>query len=264
MVDSLISVVIPTWNRAWSIRRAIDSVLAQEGACFELIVVDDGSDDGTSQILREYSDEGRIVHIKNPKRQGVSAARNIGIKASKGNMVALLDSDDEWLPGKLKAQADYMAKRPELLFSQCQERWIRNGRRVNPGRRHIKREGDIFVESLELCLISPSASIIRKSLFGLVGLFDEELEAAEDYDYWLRALVGHEVGLLDKELVIRYGGRPDQLSMAPGLDRFRAVALKKLLTMNLGQEREEAVRAQLARKEAIYEKGRLKRAKEGN
>jgi glycosyltransferase involved in cell wall biosynthesis len=289
----MISVVIPTWNRAWSIRRAVDSVLIQQGVDFELIVVDDGSDDGTKELLAELlearladsreaksretesreadsreaksREAEKIVYLRNDERRGVSAARNLGIGVARGDLIALLDSDDEWLPGKLSAQAKYMAERPDLMFSQCQERWVRDGRRVNPGLRHRKKEGDIFLESLALCLISPSAVIVRKRLFDEVGLFDEELAAAEDYDLWLRALLKYPVGLLDRELIIRHGGRPDQLSAAPGLDRYRALSLKKLLASPeaLGPERERAVRAELARREEIFTRGRSKRIESG-
>ncbi|MDR2367709.1 MAG: glycosyltransferase [Deltaproteobacteria bacterium] len=263
MTGSLITAIIPTWNRAWSIERAVGSVLAQKGADFELIVVDDGSDDGTAGILAGPAAGGQLRYLRNPGRRGVSAARNVGIRAARGDLVAFLDSDDEWLPGKLKAQAEYMAQNPDLLISQCQERWIRAGRRVNPGLRHRKPGGDIFFQSLALCLVSPSATIARKALFDEVGLFDEELASAEDYDLWLRVSLTRPVGLLDRELVVRHGGRPDQLSSAPGLDRFRVMALKKLLAMPLPADKEAAVRAELARREAILEKGRQKRLREG-
>ncbi|MDR2302128.1 MAG: glycosyltransferase family 2 protein [Deltaproteobacteria bacterium] len=256
---NLISVVIPTWNRAWSIKRAVDSVLAQREANFELIVVDDASTDDTPSLLAPYVQEKKLTLLGSPSQRGVSASRNLGINASQGALIAFLDSDDEWLPNKLKAQLDYMANNPQYLISQCQERWIRGGLRVNPKRKHLKKEGDIFVDSLSLCLISPSAVIIKKSLFDEVGLFDESLPAAEDYDLWLRVTLSHEVGLLNQELVIRHGGRPDQLSSAPGLDKYRVAALKKLLRLPLTAQKEQLVKDQLARREAIYEKGRQKR-----
>jgi glycosyltransferase involved in cell wall biosynthesis len=255
----MISAIIPTWNRVWSIGRAIDSVLGQKGAEVELIVVDDGSDDGTEEFLIERYGQARFKYIRHTKRLGVSASRNHGIREARGELIAFLDSDDEWLPGKLEAQLGYMVQNPDFLISQCQERWMRNGRRVNPGFRHRKKEGDIFIESLSLCLISPSAVIVRKPIFDLVGMFDEDLPAAEDYDLWLRVLMDHPVGLLDRELIIRHGGRQDQLSSAPGLDRYRITALEKILARSLSPERRQAVEKELARKKSIFERGKAKR-----
>jgi glycosyltransferase involved in cell wall biosynthesis len=197
--------------------------------------------------------------ISNQTRLGVSAARNIGIREAVGDLICLLDSDDEFLPQKLSLQERFMRENPDLMFSQCQERWIRAGRRVNPGTRHLKKAGDIFVESVKLCLISPSAVIMRRRLFDEVGFFDETLPACEDYDLWLRTLARFEVGLLDRELVIRHGGRPDQLSAAPGLDRYRIKALKKILRQKLSPEKRTAAERELIFRKNIYETGRQKR-----
>ena len=221
-----VSVIIPTCNRAAMVSKAIDSVLAQEFDGFELIVVDDGSSDGTDRVLSDYGD--RIAVLRQPNR-GVSAARNRGIRAASGGLIAFLDSDDLWLPGKLARQAAFFESRPAALINQTEEIWIRNGRRVNPKKRHRKRSGDIFAASLELCLVSPSAVMLRRALLDEVGLFDEELPACEDYDMWLRVSSRHPVYLIDTPLVVKHGGHPDQLSRAPGLDRWRVAALKKLI-----------------------------------
>jgi hypothetical protein len=150
-----------------------------------------------------------------------------------------------------------MRRHPGCAIAQTQELWLRDGRRVNAGRRHRKRPGDIFVDSLRTCLISPSAVMMKRELFQAVGGFDERLAACEDYDLWLRLLVDHEVGLLDEALVIRRAGHPDQLSAStPALDRFRIVALLKLMAVPaLGAARREAVAGVLAEKCAIYANG---------
>ena len=254
----LISVIIPTFNRDAVIRRAVDSVLAQDYPCFDLIVVDDGSTDNTASLLAPLTGDDRLKYLFQDNR-GVSAARNCGIREAGGEFIAFLDSDDEWLPEKLSAQMEYFQGNPECLIVQTQERWIRNGRRVNPKRKHLKKAGDIFLESVELCLISPSAVMLRRELINEVGLFDEGLEAAEDYDLWLRVLARYPVGLIDRELVIRHGGHEDQLSAQPGLDRFRVMALEKILREPLSEERRLAVEKELARRRAIYENGCLKR-----
>ena len=178
--------------------------------------------------------------------------------------MAFLDSDDIWLPGKLIAQRAYMEARPDMILSQCEELWCRSGRRVNPGKKHEKLEGDIFMPSLARCLVSPSASIARRRLFDEVGYFDESLPACEDYDLWLRVLAaGYSIGLLKEPFVWRNGGHADQLSSKPGLDRYRIRALKKILRLPLAPDRRKAAEAELARRKVVYEAGRVKRAREG-
>jgi glycosyltransferase involved in cell wall biosynthesis len=258
----LISVIIPTYNRAFCLERAISSVLAQVGADFELIVVDDGSTDGTRELLKPLVVTGRLRYLAQPNR-GVSAARNLGIRAAQGSWLAFLDSDDEWRSGKLAAQIQDLEIRPELAVSQCQEIWIRGGRPVNPGRRHRKKEGDIFLDSVRLCLISPSAVILKAELLEEIGLFDENLKAAEDYDLWLRLTARYPVGLLDQALVIRHGGRPDQLSAQSGLDYYRVQALAKILASGLlSPSQAQAATEEMLRRKAIYEKGRRQRGGE--
>jgi glycosyltransferase involved in cell wall biosynthesis len=255
----LVSVIIPTYNRAAMVGRAIESVLAQSFRDYELIVVDDGSDDGTGQALSGYRD--RITVLRQSNR-GVSAARNRGIRQSKGRLIAFLDSDDLWLPEKLSRQISFFRDRPEALICQTEEIWIRNGRRVNPKKRHRKLSGDIFLPSLELCLVSPSAVMLRRPLFDKIGWFDESLPACEDYDLWLRISSRHPVYLIDTPLTVKHGGHPDQLSRAPGLDRYRVAALKKLIDSG-GLSRSRAKRAveMLQAKCAVYAAGCRKRGK---
>ena len=253
-----VSVIIPTYDRARVLMRAVNSVLGQNYQPLELIVVNDGSNDETEELLTPLAAAGRLILISQTN-QGVSAARNAGIRASSGPLIAFLDSDDEWLPGKVQTQVDYFAANPGQVLVQTQERWIRNGRRVNPGRKHLKRAGDIFLDSLELCLISPSAVMLRRALLDEVGLFDESLPAAEDYDLWLRVLVRYPAGLIDREFVIRHGGHEDQLSAGHSLDRWRVQALEKILTASLSPKRRAAAEKELARRLAIYQAGRGKR-----
>jgi len=262
-MTSGVSVIIPTYNRN-SVFAAIASVLAQRGAEFELIVVDDGSTDDTWQELERCAARARdVMQIVRTPNRGVAAARNKGIAIAAAPLVAFLDSDDTWAPNKLARQAEFMSRNPQCVISQTDETWIRNGRRVNPGRRHRKRAGDIFVDSLRTCLISPSAAILRTSCLCEIGGFDEDLIAAEDYDLWLRILVNHEAGLIEEPLVTRHAGHPGQLSMTvPAIDRFRIVALLKLLGgNNLDDGRREAVCDTLAEKCAIYADGLARRGR---
>ena len=223
----LVSVIIPTYNRGWILKEAIDSVLAQDYKDYELIVVDDGSTDNTREILDSYGQDLIVIRQAN---KGVSAARNLGIAAANGQLVAFLDSDDIWRPRKLSRQVDFFNSTPDAVINQTEEIWIRNGARVNPKRRHRKPSGMIFEQSLGLCLVSPSAVMIPKTLFDAVGVFDENLPACEDYDLWLRISSRYPVHLIDTPLIIKRGGHEDQLSKAPGLDRFRIQSLEKIIS----------------------------------
>ncbi len=257
------SVIIPTYNRSSSVKAAIDSVLGQTFRDFEPIVVDDGSTDGTPGIVAEYGD--RLHYIVQPNA-GVSAARNAGIKASSGGHLAFLDSDDLWLPGKLQAHYEYITSNPRMRIHQTEELWIRNGRRVNPMNKHRKEAGNIFIPSLRLCLVSPSAVVIRRDLLDEAGLFDERLPACEDYDLWLRISMKKKIGLIPEAFVIKHGGHEDQLSRAFwGMDRFRIYSILKLLREHgpdLRAEYRESAIAVAREKSLVLYKGAVKRGKD--
>ena len=257
--EIMVSVVLPTYNRCWIVQKAIESVLQQDVPHVELIVVDDGSTDETPELLNTYGDR---LHCIRQENQGVSAARNAGIQSAGGELIALLDSDDEWLPGKLRFQVDYFRMHPGALICQTEEIWIRNGRRVNPGKRHRKQGGMIFERSLDLCLVSPSAVMMRRSLLDEVGLFDETLPACEDYDLWLRIARTHPIHLIDQPLIIKRGGHADQLSRMPELDKYRIRSIVRLLdTGELTPSQQAAAVAMLRRKCAIYAQGCRKRGR---
>lgn len=254
-----VSVIIPSYNRGWIIKEAIDSVLAQDYRAFELIVVDDGSTDNTSEILDSYKDDIKVLFQDN---NGVSAARNRGVAASLGRFVAFLDSDDLWLPQKLSTQVAFFNKTPDALICQTEEFWIRNGIRVNPKKRHKKPSGMIFEPSLALCLVSPSAVMIRRSLFDRVGGFDETLPACEDYDLWLRISCRFPIHLIETPLIIKRGGHDDQLSASVGLDRFRIKAIKNVIESGLLSKRQyRAAVKTLKNKCDIYAAGCRKRGR---
>jgi glycosyltransferase involved in cell wall biosynthesis len=269
----LISVIIPTYNRAAVLPRAIDSVLAQRGADFELIIVDDGSTekqegggrraegDKPSSILHPPSS---IRFFRSEKNYGPSSARNLGIQRAKGEWIAFLDSDDEWKPGKLKTQLEFFRENPEYLICQTEEIWIRNGKRVNPMKKHKKFGGFIFEKCLPLCVVSPSAVMMHRKLFDEVGLFDESLPACEDYDLWLRIAAKRPIGLIEKPYIFKYGGHADQRSREfPAMDRFRIQSLAKILAQNiLTPEQTFAARQMLEEKAGIFIQGALKRGNE--
>jgi len=255
-----VSLIVPTYNRRAMLLEAIDSVLAQSIQTFELTVIDDGSTDGTAEQLAKL---GPTIRFERIEHCGPGAARNRGVALARAPLIAFLDSDDLWAPTKLERQLAFMNANPDCAISQTNEIWIRNGRRVNPGLRHSKRSGDIFIDSLRTCLISMSATMMRTELFRAVRGFDESMLAAEDYDLWLRILVDHEAGLFDEPLVTRRGGHPDQTSATtPALDRFRILALTKLLAdERLSPERRTAVIEVLIEKCRIYAGGLMRRGR---
>lgn len=254
----LVSVIIPTYNRAGLLPAAIRSVLEQSYSHLECIVVDDGSTDQTVETLQREFD--KAISLVSKANGGVSSARNAGIRKSRGHYIAFLDSDDVWLPEKIARQMTFFETYPDYLICQTTEQWVRKGRRVNPPQTHKKKGGDIFRESLERCMITPSSVMMKRSLLDEVGLFDESMPVCEDYDLWLRVTWRHPVGLVEEELLIRNGGRPDQLSANHSLDKFRIQALQKLLDAgNLNPIQAELVLNMLIGKSTIYSKGCLKR-----
>ncbi|MDY7039148.1 MAG: glycosyltransferase family A protein, partial [Thermodesulfobacteriota bacterium] len=204
-----------------------------------------------------------IKYISHAENSGVSASRNTGIRASRSALIAFLDSDDYWLPHKLAAQVQFFRQNPRAVACQTGEIWIRNGLRVHPRKKHLKPSGDIFVPSLKLCLVSPSAVMLERSLLDEVGLFDEDLPACEDYDLWLRISCQYPVHLINRPLVVKVGGDPDQLSSRHmGMDRFRITSLLKLIRSNKLSEKQlqESIR-ELSIKCRIYGNGCLRRGK---
>lgn len=255
----LVSVILPTYNRAWAVQEAIDSVLCQDYPNIELIVIDDGSTDNTSQRLKSYHDKLNVITQEN---KGVSAARNVGIKKSCGELIALLDSDDAWDKRKVSCQVAFLNANPLALICQTEEIWMRNNRRVNPKSKHKKPSGMIFEQSLNLCLVSPSAVMMRKELFEIKGYFDEAFPVCEDYDLWLRISSDLPVFLIDKPYTIKRGGHDDQLSSTHSQDKFRIQSLMNLIKANgLTPGQAQKAKQVLKKKCKIYGNGCIKRGR---
>ena len=258
-----VSVIIPTFNRAQTIRRALQSILNQKGVSFEILMVDDGSTDETRALVERLASERAEVHYLSQANCGPSAARNLGIQKAQAPFIAFLDSDDEWLPGKLKAQLEFFGANPDFLICQTDEIWIRNSKRVNPMKKHKKFGGFVFEKCLPLSIVSPSCVMMRRGFFDEVGFFDETLPACEDYDLWLRTSARFPIGLIEKPFVVKYGGHPDQRShQFPVMDQFRIRALLKLFKSNvLNLDQQELVARELIRKSRIVSQGARKRGK---
>ncbi len=257
-----ISVIIPTFNRADVLPRALHSILNQSRPADEIIVVDDGSNDKTGLIMQQQFPQLRYIYQQN---KGVSHTRNVGIRQAKGDWIAFLDSDDEWLVDKLSHQCNALSQNPAIKVCHTEEIWIRRGRRVNQMNKHQKKGGWIFQHCLPLCAMSPSSILIHRSVFEQSGLFDESLPACEDYDLWLRITARYPVLFIEQALIKKYGGHADQLSARFwGMDRFRIVALQKIIGSGwLTPEDRQAAIDMLIKKCTIFRQGALKRNKTG-
>jgi glycosyltransferase involved in cell wall biosynthesis len=255
-----ISVIIPVYNRVNLVGRALASVYAQNRPAREVIVVDDGSSDGTGNYVRTHFPQARYIRQAN---QGVSAARNRGIAAARNDWLAFLDSDDEWLPHKLQIQCRALEINPAYRICHSNEIWVRRGRRVNPMRKHAKSGGDIFQRCLPRCVISPSSVVVHRSVMETVGRFDEAFCVCEDYDLWLRVCAAYAVLYVEQPLIIKYGGHPDQLSRRyPAMDRFRIEALEKIIRHGtLSPADRHAAVHMLLQKIRIYTDGAQKRGR---
>ena len=255
-----VSVIIPTYNRAYFLHQAIESVLNQTFCDFELLVVDDGSTDATPHVLQQWEKEIRWVRQEN---RGVSRARNVGMRAARGRYLSFLDSDDLWLRDKLEAQVSFLDANPHYAVCYTDEVWVRRGRRVNPKKIHRKYSGWIFDRCLPLCIISPSSAMMRREVLAAVGEFDESLPVCEDYDFWLRIASPFPIFFLDRELIIKRGGHADQLSTRSwGNDRYRVLALEKQLSQDhLTPQERQATVEMLQRKCLILAKGFFKRGR---
>ena len=254
-----ISVVIPTFNRLIYLERAIKSVLNQTISVNEIIIVDDGSDDGTSEFIHSNYPNLKYIFQSN---SGVSAARNTGIKAASSNWIAFLDSDDAWVTNKIQKQITELELNPEMNFCHSNEIWIRNGREIKQKNTHKKFGGYIFDKCLDKCRISPSTVICRKSLLIKLNGFDEDLAICEDYDLWLRITSDNPVIYIEKPLIIKYGGHQDQLSRnSEGIESYHIKSLEKLLKQDFPSEQRIAMENMLINKLKIYANGAKKRGR---
>ena len=256
-MNPTVSVIVPTYNRAHCLSRALDSILNQTHPINEIIVVDDGSNDHTYELLKQHYPQ---INYHFQTNQGVSTARNYGIQLAQSPWIALLDSDDAWHPKKIETQFQALRDQPTALC-HTNEVWIRHGVRVNAMKKHRKGSDNLFERSLERCLISPSSALIKKDLLISIGLFDEDLPACEDYDLWLRITAHQTTTFVDEALTIKYGGHEDQLSQKHwGMDRFRIASLHKLLQHhNLSKQQQAQTRAVLNKKIQIVLTGARKR-----
>ena len=256
----LFSVVIPSYNRKNFLKKSIDSVLNQNIRDYELIVVDDGSTDSSILLVADYRGKG-LTYIRT-SNLGVSHARNTGIQNSRGSYIAFLDSDDWWESSKLKHVLESINNFSDIDLFHTEETWFKNEKLLNQKKKHRKPDGHVYKKCLPLCCIGMSTLVVKKSLFTKIGMFDETMPVCEDYDFFLRATLENKVKLIPLSLTIKDGGRVDQLSNQPGLDKYRIYALEKMLNSgHLSGENLELTISELEKKCTIYAKGSEKRGK---
>ena len=209
-----VSVIIPTYNRAHLVGRAIRSVLAQTFQDFEIIVVDDASTDNTEEVIRAFGDP-RIIFLHQETNRGPSAARNTGIRASRGEYIAFLDSDDGWLPRKLEKQLDMFRTSPldnlGLLLSGI--RMIQDGRVLAEKRAEAPLGGWQYEDALSKRVIPPSCStwLLKRSVLSPIPFFDESFTCGEDHEYLVRASRICRIGSVPEALVVWHGDNTDHV-----------------------------------------------------
>ena len=224
-----ISVIIPTYNRAAFLTDTVTSILKQTILPKEIIIIDDGSVDNTKDIVEKLIDQNPyLIKYISQQNQGVSSARNTGIKNSSHEWICFLDSDDIWEQEKLEHQINFHKINQHILFSHTNELWLFNNKEVKKKKHHKKPKGWCFSQNINNTLIGTSTVMIHRSILNKIGYFDENLKACEDYDLWLRILQKYQLGYIEQKLTKKIAGHKGQLSFeTPMMDTFRIYALLK-------------------------------------
>jgi len=230
-INPKVSILLPSFNRAHLLYRAIKSILSQTFQDFELIIVDDGSSDNTEEVVKSFKDS-RIIYIRHDKNKGASAARNTGLQVAGGEYIAFQDSDDEWLPEKLEKQIKVFETAPSgvgVVYTSFWKYLNNNDKIYIPDPQIKQKEGCIFKELLKHNLIGLPTAIIRKECFEKVGKFDEELFCLEDWDLFIRISRYYQFMFIDEPLVLSYY-TPGSVNEQEG--NIKVNALKIILQKN--------------------------------
>lgn len=212
---SLISVILPTYNRSNVVTRAIDSILCQSYSNIEIIVVDDGSTDNTETALEKYS--GKITYVKQDNA-GASSARNHGIEVSNGEYIAFLDSDDQWGCEKLSLQYEFIKNNNVALVSTLAYTYDENNSLKKSTTKSIaKKSIKTFEDVFQHPYLGTPTVLVKKDVLVEAGGFDESLRTAEDIDLFLRIASKHNIGYIDKPLVNIYLSND---GLSTGLDSY--------------------------------------------
>ncbi len=207
-----VAVVLPCYNAANYLARALDSVLAQTHPNFHIYVVDDGSTDETPNILEHYLD--CALYLRQEHR-GQAAARNLGIRMSRSTYIAFLDADDYWLPDKLERQIAVLERNPSVGLASSDCATIKNGTLAGSyfGNSKPPRTGKLFARLTRECFVFTPTVVVRRQCLEEVGLFHESLVVSEDFDLWLRIAARWEIAVVPGVLAVR-DTRPEGLSLS--------------------------------------------------
>jgi glycosyltransferase involved in cell wall biosynthesis len=231
-----ISIVMPVLNGQKYVGLAIESILAQTYKSYELMVVDDGSTDGTRECIQQFATKLELKYVYHATPQGIPKSMNDGIRHSSGDMIAFLDHDDLWMPEFLEKQTDHLRDQPDLgmVYSDFQTIDPAGSiieESVAVSRKRTRPSGDVFRQLFLDSFIVGNSVLIRKECFNRLGMFDETLRWG-DYHMWLRIALHYRVGYTPKSLT-KYRQHPSQSTRTPSArdleDPVAIVALRKLL-----------------------------------
>lgn len=227
-MSETISIILPTYNRRDLLPRAVESALGQSYTDIEILIVDDGSIDGTAELVETWSDQ-RIRYIPLPHNGGAAHARNVGVSYATGNLIAFLDSDDSWRPSKLEKQMAYWRENPGFSMIYCPfYAHIKDGGGQFPYDTMGILEGSIFVELLLRNTIGTPTMLLKKDCFLECGGFDTTFSSLEDWEFAIRFARKYTIGYVDEVLVDAYYGGDQRLSANKGAyykGRLKMIAL---------------------------------------
>jgi len=244
----LISVIVPAYNAAATLQQALDSVWAQHYPRLELLLVDDGSTDATLALVQQARAAGHPVRLWQQARQGPASARNLALQHAQGELIAFLDADDVWLPGKLQAQVAYLQAHPEVdvVFGPF-ERWEAqpDGQFVKPPTSAISAStappaglprlaqpsGSLYADLLLDSVVHIITALVRREVFLRVGGFDASLRTGSDYDFWLRASRYCRIDQLD-QTVAWYRIHPASITKQPRRHNAEYLLVQKALRIH--------------------------------
>lgn len=234
----LVSVIIPCYNNADMLPSAVNSVLAQDYANIEVIVIDDGSTDESINVLKQFGDKITLIQQEN---QGPAAARNKGLQAASGKYIAFNDSDDLWLPGKLTAQVNYLQHHPDFALCYCG--WMEwNGETSlvsvttnlvdaapSISSKYPENEGWIYLDLLKESVIHTITAVLRREVVDEIGMFNTEYRIGEDHDFWLRISQKYRIAKLSQVYAL-YRNNPKSITKKVHDKNFSLLVLESAIT----------------------------------